>query len=90
MQQGAGRIVRTMYHAMTIHAGTAAVGFTGVSGKTNLPTGDVASGRTGAGMRAIMALVTQERRTGYQQRRQVGAVRVMAGCAVLRGRLMLP
>ena len=41
-------------------------------------------------MRTIMAFITQKRRAGLEQRRNVGTVRGMAIGAILRDRLMFP
>lgn len=90
MQQCTGRIVRAMNHTVTIHTRPATVGLAGITCQTTLPAGNIRSGRIVTGMGAVVALITQERRTGFEHRRHIGAVRVMAAGAVFSNRLMFP
>ncbi len=83
-----------MHHDMAIHAAASGIArahcLAGGTRQTTLNACNIAGSRGRALMRAVVALVTQERRARFQQRGDVGTVRGMAIGAVLGRWLMLP
>ena len=83
-----------MNHDMAVHAAASGIARAHCLAcgpcKTTLDASDIAGSRGRALMRAVVALITQERGTRFQQRRNIGTVRGMAIGAVFRHRLMLP
>lgn len=98
MQERTGWAIRAMNHGMAVHATTCSrlsawvlQGACGVVGRqTTLKASGIGAYRTLTIVRAIVTLLAQERRTRFQQRRDVGAVRRMAVRAILGRRLVFP
>lgn len=84
-------MVRAMNHGVAVHTGTA----TGILRRVRPAKPALIARSHGAirGLAVVRAVVTfraHKRCAGFQQRRDVGAVRLMAVGAILRYRLMLP
>lgn len=85
-----------MNHDMTVHAGATSSARARInhraccSRKSTLDACDSAGKRCLTVVRAVMALVTQERGTRFKQWRDIGTMRRMAIGAVFRYGLMLP
>ncbi len=85
-----------MNHDMTVHASATCSARTRINHRTRccrkstLDACNNAGKRGLAVVRAVMALVTQERGTRFKQWRDIGTVRCMAIGAIFRHRLMFP
>ena len=80
-----------MNHDVAIHACTSRkLYISRTVGSAKLTDGCSRTGRSSAGVRAIVTLFTKEGRTRFKQRRNVGSMRRMAIGAIFFRRLMFP